>query len=120
MNKKQQNITPSFKVEFRKGETPRVLMGIKQPISQGDDLNYVWRHMDYKNPEAKRVLVKECGIPKDIAEAVCDDSTRPRYFRNRNDGIVLIMRGINTNAGAEPQDMVSLRVWVDHKCRIIR
>lgn len=115
MNKNtKENITPSFVVEFEDGQSPRVTMGIK-PITESENTRYIWRHMDYKNPEAKKFMVKRCQIPKDIAEAMCDDSTRPRYFRNKNDGIVLIMRGINYNANADPEDMVSLRVWVDHK-----
>lgn len=111
---KKENVTPSFAVEFYEEQPPRVTMGIK-PITDIENTRYIWRHMDYKNPDARKMLVKNCGIPKDIAEAMCDESTRPRYFRNKNDGIVLIMRGINYNSEANPEDMVSLRVWVDHK-----
>lgn len=115
MNKiEKTKVTPSFVVEFEEGKSPCVTMGIK-PLAEKENTRYIWRHMDYKNPEAKKLMIKSCGIPKDIAEAMCDDSTRPRYFRNKNDGIVLIMRGINYNTGANPEDMVSLRVWVDHK-----
>ena len=30
-----------------------------------------------------------------------------------DDGLLIVLRGINRNAGADPEDMVSLRIWVE-------
>ena len=30
-----------------------------------------------------------------------------------DDGLLIVLRGINRNAGADPEDMVSLRIWIE-------
>ncbi|MCW8825274.1 MAG: zinc transporter ZntB, partial [Gammaproteobacteria bacterium] len=35
-----------------------------------------------------------------------------------NDGLLVMLRGVNTNPGADPEDMVALRIWID-KGRVI-
>lgn len=54
----------------------------------------------------------------DIDDVTIDTLTanesRPRTFAHR-DGTLLVLRGINTIAGADPEDMVSLRVWFTKK-----
>jgi zinc transporter len=47
-----------------------------------------------------------------VAEALCAEETRPRCAVI-GDGLVLILRGVNLNPGADPEDMVSLRLWTD-------
>lgn len=74
--------------------------------------SYIWLNLDYKNENTFNLLTQKYSLPHEVAEALCDDTTRPRYFRF-GDGIVLILRGINYNQGSDPEDMVSLRIWVD-------
>jgi zinc transporter len=38
--------------------------------------------------------------------------TRPRSIAT-DKGLLVIMRGVNTNPGAEPEDMISVRVWIE-------
>jgi zinc transporter len=33
----------------------------------------------------------------------------------REDGVLLILRGVNLNDNAEPEDMVSIRIWVENR-----
>lgn len=73
-----------------------------------------WQNLDYKEPETYDRLVKDYGIDTVAADALCDEDTRPRFFVH-NDGIVLIMRGVNLNRGSSPDDMISLRIWIDDK-----
>jgi zinc transporter len=35
-------------------------------------------------------------------------------MREYSDGMLVIMRGVNLNPGADPEDMVSVRIWVQH------
>lgn len=51
-------------------------------------------------------------LPGVVHDALLAQSTRPRVARF-GDGVLLILRGLNTNPGAEPEDMVSLRMWVE-------
>jgi len=39
-------------------------------------------------------------------------SSRPR-FEPIDQGVLLTLRGVNLNAGADPADMISLRIWVE-------
>ncbi len=45
-------------------------------------------------------------------DAMVASETSPRILI-RSDGIVIILRGMNLHAGADPEDMISLRVWLD-------
>jgi zinc transporter len=51
------------------------------------------------------------------AEALLAEETRPRTFSSA-DGVLVIFRGVNLNPGADPEDMVGLRIWFE-KDRII-
>jgi zinc transporter len=46
------------------------------------------------------------------SEALFEIETRPRCISFRQ-GVIVILRGVNLNPGAEPEDMVALRLWVD-------
>jgi zinc transporter len=56
--------------------------------------------------------LESSGLDKIIAQALLEDETRPRATLI-NDGMLIALRGINHNPGAEPDDMVALRMWVD-------
>ncbi len=83
---------------------------IPERLNKGDA--FFWQNLDYKDPDTFEMLINDYQIARDVAEALCDESTRPRYFRY-GDGVVLILRAINHNPGCDPEDMVSVRVWVD-------
>lgn len=75
---------------------------------------YIWLNLDYKDEGTYDILTKKYKLSEEVANALCDESTRPRYFRS-GDGFVLIMRGINFNHGSDPEDMVSVRMWLDEE-----
>jgi zinc transporter len=52
-----------------------------------------------------------------VIEAMTAESTRPRCAQT-NDGVMLFLRGVNLNPGADPGDMVSIRLWIE-ETRII-
>lgn len=76
----------------------------------GHDL--VWVHLDYGHADAIRWLSEESGLSELTVRALMADEPRPRLLTVGN-GLLAILRGINTNEGADPEDMVSLRVWLD-------
>tara|TARA_R110002049_G_scaffold65772_3_gene172398 strand:- start:815 stop:1789 length:975 start_codon:yes stop_codon:yes gene_type:complete len=77
----------------------------------------LWLHFDYTHPESEEWLLESSGLDKIIAQALLEDETRPRATLI-NDGMLIALRGINHNPGAEPDDMVALRMWID-KHRIV-
>jgi zinc transporter len=75
----------------------------------------LWVHLNYTDPEARHWLEKESGLNNIIVKALLSEETRPRV-NEIEDGLLISLRGINQNIGSEPEDMVSLRIWIDqHK-----
>ena len=105
-----------YAVVFTKNNSVRILDN-KNVIKLKKTDRFFWHNLDYTDKDTFGLLVNEYGLSPDVALALCDDSTRPRYFHDE-EGVVLILRGINYNQGSDPEDMVSLRIWVD-KTKII-
>jgi len=77
----------------------------------------LWVHLETGNELGKRWILTESGLDPLIAEAMATGETRPRSVA-LDDGLLVILRGVNTNPGSDPEDMVSIRVWIE-KDRII-
>ncbi|WP_126455067.1 zinc transporter ZntB [Sulfuriflexus mobilis] len=76
-----------------------------------------WLHLDYTHPKSQDWLKNKSGLDPIIIEALQAEETRPRGVLMQ-DGLLVTLRSVNMNPGAEPEDMVSIRVWID-KNRII-
>ena len=72
----------------------------------------LWVHLDRSNPESGRWLREESGLDALTCEALLAEETRPRSLSS-GDGLVVILRGVNLHPGADPEDMVSIRMWVE-------
>ncbi len=72
----------------------------------------LWLHLDYTGNDARQWLQDESGIDPIIAESLITEETRPRSFVHKN-GMLLIMRGVNLNPGSDPEDMISIRLWIE-------
>lgn len=72
-----------------------------------------WAHFDATHKGARRWLREEIDyLDPLVVEGLLADETRPR-FAQFNDGVLLILRGVNLNENAEAEDMVSIRIWAD-------
>ncbi len=72
-----------------------------------------WVHMRAHDPETAAWISSNLGyLDEAIRSALIAEETRPRTVAIGN-GLMLILRAVNTNPGEEPGDMVSLRLWVD-------
>ncbi|MCW5773412.1 MAG: zinc transporter ZntB [Rhodospirillaceae bacterium] len=76
-----------------------------------------WLHLDWDTPLAHQLLVETFGVDPVVAEALVEEDTRPRSLASGRDELV-ILRGVNLTPGAEPEDMISLRMLVNDR-RII-
>lgn len=72
----------------------------------------LWVHLDFTEAEAQRWLLHESGLEEIVADALIADETRPRCDVIA-DGMLFSLRGVNSNPGADPEDMVSIRVFTD-------
>lgn len=77
----------------------------------------LWVHLNRTKEDAERYLRSEAGLDEIAAEALLAADTRPRMAA-QGPGLIVNLRGINFNPGADPEDMISLRVWIQRK-RII-
>jgi zinc transporter len=77
----------------------------------------LWLHLDYAYEDVTIWLEHESGLDEILREALLARDPRPRSLQS-GDGLLLIIRGVNLNEGAQAHDMVSLRAWVD-KHRVI-
>lgn len=72
----------------------------------------LWTHLDYSKDTAREWLNDESGIDPVMAEALMAEETRPRSLVYKR-GMLVILRGVNLNPGADPEDMVAVRLWID-------
>ncbi|OYX67317.1 MAG: zinc transporter ZntB [Sphingomonadales bacterium 32-64-17] len=71
----------------------------------------IWLHL-CRTCEGVTGYLESLDIPEPTVELLVSDRTRPRAFREGNT-LVVTLRGINFNPGAEPEDMVSMQMWCD-------
>jgi len=81
------------------------------------EMGVLWLHLNRTKEDAERYLRHEAGLDDIAAEALLVADTRPRMAA-QGPGLIVNLRGINFNPGADPEDMISLRAWIQ-KRRII-
>lgn len=77
----------------------------------------LWVHLDYQHEYSHVWLREQSGLDELAVEAMLAESTRPRCSQLQN-GTLLFLRGVNLNPGSDPEDMVSIRLWIEES-RII-
>jgi zinc transporter len=73
---------------------------------------FAWVHLDLDGEGARAWLGRSAGLDPVVAEALCAEETRPRAVAFA-EGRLVVLRGVNLNPGADPEDMVALRLWID-------
>jgi zinc transporter len=73
--------------------------GLTEPMS--------WVHLNRLNPKTVDHL---SHIDPLIRDALLQEDTRPRTTQF-DDGLLIILRGVNYNEGAQPEDMIAVRIW---------
>ena len=72
----------------------------------------LWVHLNYEDVAAIEWLNDSSGLDPLVVEALLAEESRPRVAAF-GDGLLIALRGVNLNAGADPEDMVSIRLWID-------
>ncbi len=81
------------------------------------DQGVLWVHFNMRSPTAQEWIKHESGLDPIVSEALLAEETRPRSLPI-GDGLLVVLRGVNLNPGANPEDMVSIRIWIEQE-RII-
>lgn len=75
---------------------------------------FEWLHVCAVHPNTPAWLQAQHGLDPLIVEAMTAEETRPRILV-RPYGVMIILRAMNLHPGAEPEDMISIRLWLDDK-----
>lgn len=76
------------------------------------DQGTLWVHLDVNDDASRLWLTEASGLDRSIVETLLADETRPRSY-SMEDGLLVVLRGVNTNPGEDPEDMVSVRLWIE-------
>jgi zinc transporter len=71
----------------------------------------LWLNLDYSLADVTSWLAAKSDLDPVTISALTDSDPRPRAVAS-GDALLLIMRGINNNVGAAPEDMISVRAWI--------
>ena len=72
-----------------------------------------WFHLKSDETDSA-VWMQEIGLDEHVIETLSALETRPRMAMLAG-GVLINLRGVNTNPGSDPEDMISLRVWFSDK-----
>jgi zinc transporter len=78
------------------------------------DDGVLWVHLDYAAEDAGLWLEHDSGLDRLTRSALLAEDPRPRVL-SVGDAMMMIIRGVNLNEGADPEDMVSLRIWIEER-----
>lgn len=71
-----------------------------------------WIHVDYSDERTPALMEETLNLDPMVVDALCSPESRPRVAAV-DGGLLIALRGVNLNPGAEPEDMVAVRLWVD-------
>lgn len=77
---------------------------------RGDGL-VEWVHLDITKDAAREWLARQPDLPELACEGLLATETEPR-LADFDDGVLMILREVNTHKDNDPDDMISLRLWI--------
>jgi len=92
-----------------------------EEVAQGRSTEgLLWLHLDHSVDEASTWMRQRSGIDEVVVEALLAPSPRPRSLVS-GAGLLVVLRGIHARDGAEPDEMVSVRIWLEQdRCITLR
>ncbi len=95
--------------------------GAAQPVDiktlAADDPRQIWIHLNALHKDTRKLLKDQLALDATVVKTLLADETRPRVEETQY-GSLVMLRSVNHNPGPEPEDLVSLRLWVSEN-RII-
>ena len=86
-------------------------LSFRIPLRGEEEPKVIWTHYRLLHGNAQPLMEDE-GLDDGIAEALVLANARPRA-NGIDGGLLVILRGVNLNPGAEPEDMISVRMWLE-------
>jgi len=76
------------------------------------DQGILWVHLDRTGTAAQEWLAQRSSIDPVICQTLLQEEVRPRAL-TVGEAMLVILRGVNLSPGADPEDMVGVRVWLE-------
>jgi zinc transporter len=83
----------------------------REDLLSPPESGFIWLHTDLSDLETRRWLKDNSSLEPSTLDALFESETRPRSYLIDN-GLLVVLRGVNTNPGQNPEDMVAIRVWM--------
>lgn len=83
-----------------------------QSPQRSDGEGTVWYRFGREDPTLAEALQSTLGLDAVTIESLLAEETRPRCTPHGG-GTLVILRGVNFNPGAEPEDMIAIRMWIE-------
>lgn len=100
----------AYRLDGKGGATALTGEDVSETL-KAEDLG--WAHLDANHDGARAWLQQNVPyLDPLILDALLAKETRPRMVEYES-GLMVILRGVNTNPESDPEDMVSLRIWID-------
>lgn len=91
----------------------RTLSDVDEIVDALKSPELAWLHLRASDSGTKAWAEEHLGWLDPLAlTALLEEATRPRATEIE-DGVLVILRGVNTNPDADPEDMVSIRLYLD-------
>ncbi|MDE1174008.1 MAG: zinc transporter ZntB [Parvibaculaceae bacterium] len=103
--------TTSFSVSVEENGQSQAI-SLAEATQAHHQVGLVWTHIYQQDAEGVAWLQNSSGLDPMVVDALLAEQTRPRFARFR-DGALINLRGVNLNPNARPEDMVSIRLWVE-------
>lgn len=72
----------------------------------------LWVHLDHAAEDSRQWIRETSGLDEAVGSILLARETRPRSM-DLTLGFLVLLRGVNLNPGQQPEDMVSIRIWVE-------
>lgn len=83
--------------------------GAPLPKAKG---GYNWLHMCALCEATRKFLENQTTLELIVIDGMLAEETRPRTLIKDN-GMLVILRAMNLHEGEDPEDMISIRLWID-------
>lgn len=101
----------TFLFDRQGGVTP-LMPGADRPDGEG----ILWTHVKWQDEAGAAWLAGPAKLAPEVLAALTAPETRPRCTVMRTpqgDGAIINLRGVNLQKNAEPEDMISIRIWLE-------
>ena len=90
----------------------QIHLDLDNPMAHKSGNGILWLHMCAIHPDTRGFLDHEMGLDHLVIDALLAAETRPRILI-RKEGYMVIVRAMNLHKNENPEEMISLRIWID-------